>query len=603
MPSDRPTPTWRRSAAMVIKIAWSADRRRTLLAVLLLGGQAVVQTLFALWLKLVLDGAAAGDPAAMIIGAAGVVASIAGTGALSHAGGRVLATLSGELRYGLNLRLLRVTAGVPTLDLHETPEHLTQLEGVRREQYQLYSVLPRLVELLALVIRLVAMGVLLAGVHPALLLLPLFGLPAVAVSPWTGGLFREGQERAAEPARRAEHVLELTATAGAAKEIRLYRIGRVLLDRFDAEQRSVRRIHHRLQLRAVGIGLVCRLTFLAGYLGAVVLVVQLAAAGRASLGDAVLTAVLAGQVLGLVTGAADALQLTFQSLVAAGRLVHLADVEAGARGTGTGTVPDRLEQGIRLDRVTYRYPGTDRAALAEVDLTLPAGTTVAVVGDNGAGKSTLVKLLAGLYRPSSGRILLDGTDLATVDPAAFRRRTSACFQDHARFEFTVRTAVGLGDLDALAVPERADPAIRDAIERAGAADVVAGLPAGPDTQLGPAWPGGVDLSGGQWQRLALARAMMRTEPLLLLLDEPASALDAEVEHELFRRWALAARRAAKINGGVTVLVSHRFSTVRMADLVIVCDRGRVTEVGDHDTLIKLGGHYADMYELQARSYR
>ncbi|WP_152361157.1 ABC transporter ATP-binding protein [Microlunatus speluncae] len=603
MPSDRPTVSWRRSAATVIAIAWSADRWRTVLAFVLLGSRAIVQTLFAYWLKLLLDGIADRDPTTLVLAAAGVIGSVAGTAALAHAGGRVLTTLSGELRYGLNLRLLRVAAGVPNLDLHETPEHLTQLEAVRREQYQLYAVVPRLVELLALAVRLLAMGLLLAAVHPALLLLPLFGIPAVLVSPWTGGLFREGQERAAEPARRAEHLLELTATAGAAKEIRLFRLAGVLLARFAAEQRTVRRIHHRLQLRAAVIGIGCRAAFLVGYVGAVVLVVVLAASGRASVGDAVLTAVLAGQVLGLVTGAAEALQLTFQSLVAAGRLVYLADLEKGAGGGGTGEAPDRLERGIRLERVSYTYPGADRPVLREVDLTLPAGATVAIVGDNGAGKSTVVKLLAGLYRPTGGRILLDDTDLAGIDPVAFRRRTSACFQDHARFEFPVRDAVGLGDLDALADPEIGEPAIARALDRAGAAGVVAGLPAGLDTQLGPSWPGGVDLSGGQWQKLALARAMMRPQPLLLLLDEPAAALDAAAEHELFLRWALAARLAAETNGGITVLVSHRFSTVRMTDLVVVCDQGRVTEVGTHAELISRGGHYAEMYDLQARSYR
>ncbi len=603
MPSDRPTVSWRRSAAMVIAIAWSADRWRTVLAFTLLGGQAIVQTLFAYWLKLLLDGIAGRDLVTLLLGAAGVVGSIAGTGALSHAGARVLATLAGELRYGLNRRLLEIAGGVPTLELHETPEHLTQLEAVRREQYQLYSVLPRLVGLLAIVVRLVAMGVLLAAVHPALLLLPLFGIPAVAASPWTGGLFREGQERAAEPARRAEHLLELTATAGAAKEIRLFRLADVLLGRFDAEQRTIRRIHHRLQLRAAGIGIASRLAFLVGYFGAVVLVVNLAAAGRASVGDAVLTAVLAGQVLGLVTGAADALQLTFQSLVAASRLVYLADLEQAAGGTGSGAAPTRLDRGIRLERVSYTYPGADHPVLQEVDLTLPAGATVAIVGDNGAGKSTLVKLLAGLYRPTSGRILLDDTNLGSIDPVAFRRRTAACFQDHARFEFLVRETVGIGDLAALADPDGGETAIARALDRAGAGTVVAGLPAGLDSQLGPSWPGGADLSGGQWQKLSLARAMMRPHPLLLLLDEPAAALDAAAEHDLFGRWAQAARQAAATNGGITVLVSHRFSTVRMTDLVVVCDRGRVTEIGSHRELIGRGGHYAEMYELQARSYR
>ncbi|MEV4171274.1 ATP-binding cassette domain-containing protein [Nonomuraea sp. NPDC049709] len=180
---------------------------------------------------------------------------------------------------------------------------------------------------------------------------------------------------------------------------------------------------------------------------------------------------------------------------------------------------------------------------------------------------------------------------------------SACFQDHARFEFLVRETVGIGDLPALADPCRRDAAVERALDSAGASDLLPGLASGLDTQLGPRWPGGVDLSGGQWQKLSLARAMMRSRPLLLLLDEPASALDADAEHDLFRRWVAASRQAAARDGGVTVLVSHRLSTVRMADLVVVLDQGRVAEVGTHDDLVRRGGLYAEMYRLQASSYR
>ncbi|MEV0388113.1 ABC transporter ATP-binding protein [Nonomuraea sp. NPDC050643] len=595
----------RRAVALVLGAAWSADRRRTALAFVVLTAQVVVQALFASWLKLLVDAIAASDGRAAVLAACGVVGSIAGASVLAYGGSRVLAELGGRLRYWLNLRILEISGSLPTIDLHETPEHLTQLEALRRQQHQLYQAVPRLIELLAALIRMVTMGVLLAGVTPALLALPLFGIPALVASPWTGGLFRAGEERAAEPARRAEHLLELTATAGAAKEIRLFRIADELRSRFHAEHRRIRRIHHRLQLRAAGIGVASRGFFVIGYVGAVALVVGLAAEGHATVGDAVLTATLAGQVLALVTGSAETLQLTMQSLVAAGRLVYVADLERTVRGGVVATTepPAALEHGIRLQGVSYRYPGADRPVLQEVDLLLPAGRTVAIVGDNGAGKSTLVKILAGLYRPSSGAVLFDDAAVGAMDPEEFRRHLSACFQDHARFEFLVRETVGIGDLPALADPCRRDVAIGHALDGAGASGMLPGLPSGLDTRLGPRRPGGVDLSGGQWQRLSLARAMMRTRPLLLLLDEPASALDAEAEHDLFRRWAAASRRAAARGGVVTVLVSHRLSTVRMADLVVVLDRGRVAEVGTHDDLIRRGGLYADMYGVQASSYR
>ena len=235
----------------------------------------------------------------------------------------------------------------------------------------------------------------------------------------------------------------------------------------------------------------------------------------------------------------------------------------------------------------------------DVNLLLPAGATVAVVGDNGAGKTTLVKLLAGLYLPTNGRISLDGVDLAELDPDQWRQRISAGFQDHARFEFLAREAVGIGDLTRL----DDDAAVTAAMDRAGAADLLETLPHGLATQLGPAGDGGIDLSGGQWQKLALGRAMMRTTPLLLLLDEPTAALDADTEHQLFEHWTTAAHQLRQTTGAITVLVSHRFSTVRMADLIVVLDHGAIVEVGSHAELMSHDGLYAELFELQARSYR
>jgi ATP-binding cassette subfamily B protein len=219
-----------------------------------------------------------------------------------------------------------------------------------------------------------------------------------------------------------------------------------------------------------------------------------------------------------------------------------------------------------LDRVSFRYPGTDRPVLEDITCELPAGAVVALVGENGAGKASLVKLLLRFYEPTSGRILVDGVPLEDLGVDEWRQRSSGAFQDYCRPEFRAREAIGLGDLSRLD-----EVAIGSAAGRSGAAEVVAGLPNGWDTQLGSTRPGGVDLSGGQWQRLALARARMRTQPLLLVLDEPTAALDAEAEHALFERFAEAARDAREA-AGVTLLVSHRFSTVRMADLILVLER-------------------------------
>jgi ATP-binding cassette subfamily B protein len=236
--------------------------------------------------------------------------------------------------------------------------------------------------------------------------------------------------------------------------------------------------------------------------------------------------------------------------------------------------------------------------ISGVNLFLPAGRTVAIVGNNGAGKTTLVKLLCRLYDPTGGKILADGLDLQHVSVEEWRLRLAAGFQDFARLELVAREAVGVGDLTNL----HHDAAIEEALARAAATDVRAVLPSDLNTQLGKTFEGGVDLSVGQWQKLAVGRAMMRQAPLVLILDEPTASLDAPTEHALFEHFALAAQRYAAEAGTVTLLVSHRFSTVRMADLIVVVSDGAVAEQGSHQELLALNGIYAELYQLQARAY-
>jgi ATP-binding cassette subfamily B protein len=241
----------------------------------------------------------------------------------------------------------------------------------------------------------------------------------------------------------------------------------------------------------------------------------------------------------------------------------------------------------------------DNDVLHNVDLTIPAGTTVALVGDNGAGKSTIVKLLCRFYKPTAGRITVDGADLGAIDVESWRAATGAVFQDHARLELNALDAVTIGDLTHFGDTAAAEAALA----RAGSADVLSALPEGWDTQLGARWPNGIDLSGGQWQKLALGRGLMRDGALLFVFDEPTASLDADTEHRLFESYAELANRGRAETGTITVLVSHRFSTVRMADLIIVVADGRIVESGSHDELVAQRGLYAELYELQARAYR
>jgi ATP-binding cassette subfamily B protein len=275
--------------------------------------------------------------------------------------------------------------------------------------------------------------------------------------------------------------------------------------------------------------------------------------------------------------------------------------------------PRSLAEGIRFEHVSFTYPGQETPVLSDICLTLAAGSTVAIVGENGAGKSTLIKLLAGMYQPTSGRITVDGQDLAAIDPPAWRAAMTGAFQDYVRFAMSLGDGVGAGDLPRIGDRD----AVLGAIQRAGAGDFVSDMPEGPDTLLGT-YIGGRALSGGQWQRLALARGLMRDRPLLIVLDEPTASLDAPSEAALFASYREAAlppsdaalppgAEPASANGRaatgtITVLVSHRFGTVHMADQIIVMEEGRIAESGDHDSLISQDGIYAELFALQVAGY-
>jgi ATP-binding cassette subfamily B protein len=250
------------------------------------------------------------------------------------------------------------------------------------------------------------------------------------------------------------------------------------------------------------------------------------------------------------------------------------------------------EYGIRFEGVGFRYPGAEQWALRHVDLFIPKGQSLALVGENGAGKTTFIKLLTRLYQPTEGRVLLDGRDLATWDETELRKRVGVIFQDFAQYYFVLRENVGVGSIEHL----DDEPRIDRAIERGGARELVGALTAGLDTQLGRWFQGGVELSGGQWQKVALARAFMRQEADILVLDEPTAALDAEAEHAVFTRF----RELSE--GRTTIVISHRFPTVRIADRIIVLNKGEIVETGSHAELVAKGGRYAHLFSLQAQGY-
>jgi ATP-binding cassette, subfamily B, bacterial len=321
-------------------------------------------------------------------------------------------------------------------------------------------------------------------------------------------------------------------------------------------------------------------------------------AADGSIGVGLLTAALWGSLrlgsLAFMTSDDLRVEQGLVSLDAVEEIEALSSAVAQAERVGTAPAAGLPRHGIRFEAVGFSYPGQGRPVLDGLDLDIPAGSSLAIVGANGAGKTTLVKLLARLYHPSAGRITVDGTDVADLDPAAWRRQLAVIFQDFARYELAAADNVGFG---ALALSD--DRAARErAAARAGALGIIEGLPAGWGTPLSRQQPGGADLSGGEWQRVALARALLAVEAgaTVLVLDEPTANLDVRAEAELFDRFL------ELTAGCTTLLVSHRFSTVRRAQRICVLDGGRVAELGSHDELMALGGLYSSFYGLQSARF-
>ncbi len=437
---------------------------------------------------------------------------------------------------------------------------------------------------------------LLALVHPALVFLGLTTLPLLLLASRGQSALRLVNDEHAEVTRLEAHLHGLCLDADAAKEIRISGSGPELSARADKLWDEVTDAQRKALTSGTLLEAGGWLCYLLGLAGGLALVADEVIAGRIGTGALVLVVSLAIQLRMQLWALRDNYGRAAEAGRAAVHYLWLRDHVSGFDDITTPS-PGRLADGITLENVSFRYADGDAPVLCSLSARLPAGSVVGLVGINGAGKSTLVKLLTGLYQPTSGRILVDRQPLAAIDPRSWAAVSCGVFQDFARLQLPVRESVGVGDLAALDDTH----AIAGAVEAAGAAKLVGTLPDGLDTQLGTIF-GGVDLSGGQWQRLALARGMMRTAPLLLILDEPTAALDPQAEHDLFENFARHAREAAARTGAVTVLVSHRFSTVSMADHVLVIANGGIVESGSHQDLLESGGRYAQLYTTQAQAY-
>jgi ATP-binding cassette subfamily B protein len=483
-----------------------------------------------------------------------------------------------------------------TLDLQhfEDSEFYDKLTRARREaSSRPLSLVMRTFGLVQNGISLISYGTLLIHFSPwAVAVLLLAGLPAfIAEAKFSGDAFRLFRWRSPET-RKQMYLETVLAREDHAKEVKLYGLGARFLQRYRDIFARLYSADRALTIRrdawGFGLGLIATVALYGAYAWIAVSTVR----GLITLGQMTMYLMLFRQGQSAVSASLSAVGGMYEDNLYLSTLYDYLETEV-TPAVGVAARGPHPEDGIRFENVGFTYPGASEPALENVSLHLKPGASLALVGENGSGKTTLIKLLTRLYLPTSGRILLDGLDLAEWDERALRERIGVIFQDFTRYQMLVGENVGAGDEEHFEDEAR----WREAAEKGQASDFIASLPAGYRTQLGKWFQDGRELSGGQWQKIALSRAFMRTRADILVLDEPTAAMDAQAEAEVFEHFRQLARER------ITILISHRFSTVRMADQIAVLDRGRIVEHGSHDELMALTGRYAHLFTLQARGYR
>lgn len=593
-----------RAARYLFSLGIQLDRGRLLRAVVLMFAGYIAAPIAALALRSLTDsllGEQAGQALTYALLAAVLLVAQLMLSHFAHLDYFEVAELQQNRLRGELMSLVNGPPGIGHLDRADFADN-TGL--VRDGLFGSTRALEAVLQLAGLVLQTAITAGILIALNPFFAFLPLCAVVPVLLERVAQNAVESAREQTAERLRLNKHLIELATSIGSVRELRLFGSENELLDRQRSTWDEVTAAMWRSQLKAAAYRAIGQGFFALGYGGAIVLELASALNRHASIGDLVLVITLAVQVSVQVSGALGLLSLLQTAGRTVDRIEELRSIAASARASGrtgrpaSASVPARLDRGITLEDISFSYPGSAEPVLSGVCLDIPAGHTLALVGENGAGKSTLVKLLCGLYVPTSGRILVDGVDLADIDQEEWRARVAPLFQDFTRIELTLGESIGHGDAARIGDPS----AVEAAVSQARAERVVRTVAGGLGGYVGRSYDHGAELSGGQWQTIGLARSLMRQAPLLLVLDEPAAALDASAEHELFERYASSAGRAGQGQGGVTVLVSHRFSTVRMADRIAVLDQGRLAESGSHRDLMAAGGLYAELFTLQARAY-
>jgi ATP-binding cassette, subfamily B, bacterial len=587
-----------RGVRTLFRAAARTDRSGFLAGMSLLALASILQPLFPLLFKVVVDAALHHTAAVATAAAVGIAAvSAAGSAASSYASIFLWNVLE-RMTIAVDRDLVAMLTRVGRVDRVEDPEFVQHLTVVRTNRWGFQESVMSLLRSAGLALQLAVTLAILTWVQPLLLLLPLFSAAPIVASRWAEGRVQEALQDSARDVRAADYFVRLATEAQAAGELRVLRLREFLIRRHDRAWHTAEQRQWRAEKGGAFASAAALFVFTLGFAGALLFITARAVQGHATLGSVILVLTagqqLHGQVAGVLSSAAD----LFRILETTRHYRWLENFVAANADHGTAPAPSTLRDGIELDRVSFSYPETNTDALREVSLHLPAGSVVALVGENGAGKSTLVKLLAGMLRPTGGRIVVDGVELDRIDQQRWCSRVSGAFQDFARLEVLARESIGVGDVARVGDSR----AVRGALARADVSDLEGDLHEGLETPLGHAFLDGVDLSGGQWQKVALARSMMREEPVLLVLDEPTYSLDVESERRVYE-WFSRVAAARDHRGTITVIVSHRFSTVRAANLIAVLHEGRIVESGSHDSLVAVGGTYAALYRAQAEGYR
>ena len=501
--------------------------------------------------------------------------------------------LADRYTHHVSVEVMRKAASLD-VTVYEDPVFYDRLERARVQATDRLAMIQQMGRLIQQTVTAMAFSAVLIRYSPFLLLLLVAGiLPAFLGESHFAFLTYAKNFRQTPARRQMDYLRQVGGSKEAAKELKLFNLSEYLTNRFTAYSKQIYEENVALNRRRLFWGGLLALVGQLGYYGAYALSIYRTIQGRYTIGDLTLitTAIMQAmsniqQAFSTASGVADqALFLT--------DLLAFFEMKPSVASKENGLpAPSPMTRGFEFRNVSFVYPGTDRRVLSNFSFTLQPGERVALIGENGQGKTTVVKLITRLYDPSEGQILLDGVDLREYDLADLHAEIGVIFQDFMRYEMTARENIAVGRVE---VSHTANE-IEHAAEKSLAAGVVARLGGGYDQMLGRRFEGGVDLSGGEWQKLALARAYLR-DAQLLILDEPTAALDARSELEVLERFA------ELTQGKMALLISHRFSTVRMADRIVVLEGGRLVEEGSHAQLIALGGRYAAMFEMQAASYR